>query len=239
MEDFFRARDSPAIGHYYEQQQEQQRQQWSEEQGTGTTAAVTAGLPRYALHDLVLTYYGNKWWNFLWDYVDIDQNNELNPMTEFAQLDVNANGVLDAYDVWYNLHHMAGLSTHPDEYTLVHYVLRAAQAGSTMTTTTTTTSSDWNSASPTRPEPEKPPPIHSGDPTKITIQLSLEELNQARQQRRQQPEQTQTIVPSCIVESTIPWTNASPSTWQQDEVAKEGKSNQGVAVAAAAAKTTT
>jgi hypothetical protein len=108
MEDFFRSRDGPLIGRYYE----------ADPQGR----IPKEGTPVY---DVILSSLAEQLWQVLLETLDTDESGSINE-AEFGALDINDSGELDREDILDALYRIAGLNTYPGEYMLVDYVLAAA-----------------------------------------------------------------------------------------------------------------
>jgi 2',3'-cyclic-nucleotide 2'-phosphodiesterase (5'-nucleotidase family) len=108
MEDFFRSRDGPSIGLYYEANPDRKP---TESHGP--------------VYDVILKHMAEQWWQRLFSIVDTDSSGSIDD-DEFAVIDVNGNRNLDHHDVMDSLQRMVGLQTHEGENTLVDYVLVTA-----------------------------------------------------------------------------------------------------------------
>ena len=106
--DFFRSRDGPSIGTYYEEKPER-----IPKEGFGR------------VYDVILSHVAKQWWQLLFTQLDTDWNSSIDA-AEFTSMDVNGSGDLDRQDVMDALEQVAGLQTYQGEYTLVDYVLAAA-----------------------------------------------------------------------------------------------------------------
>lgn len=111
MEDFFRSRDGPSIGRYYE--------------ASPRERIPTEGIPVY---DVILSHLAEQLWDVILGTMDVDESGSISE-AEFDALDINDNGSLDQDDMLDALHQIAGLTTHPGVYTLVDFVLAAAAGG--------------------------------------------------------------------------------------------------------------
>jgi hypothetical protein len=100
MEDFFRSRDGPSIGKYYED--EPTRKPPRSHQG---------------VYNMLLQRAAAKWWDVLWSKMDVDANGAVNVHD------------LDRDDILQALRNECGLQTYDGEYTLVDHILSIASGG--------------------------------------------------------------------------------------------------------------
>lgn len=114
LEDWFRSRDGPSIGRYYEEHPEQ-----IPPHGQGP------------IYTVILRHMAQQSWNHLFTFLDADASGSIDS-DEFASLDMDQNGFLNRHDIMDALERILGLQTFPGEYAFVDYVL--ASVGATNST---------------------------------------------------------------------------------------------------------
>jgi 2',3'-cyclic-nucleotide 2'-phosphodiesterase (5'-nucleotidase family) len=108
MADFFRSRDGPSIGAYYE-----------------TNPERVPNQSHGPVYHVILRHMAEQWWRRIFNILDIDSSGFMDD-DEFAIIDVNGNRKLDRCDVMDSLQRILGLQTYEGENTLVDYVLVVA-----------------------------------------------------------------------------------------------------------------
>ena len=113
MNDFFRSRDGPTIGQYYEDD----------------VTRLPSLQMQFGLHDVVLDYFAHKWWTVIWEHVD-QNNNDVWESNEFQRQDLwdgtHGNGEFNVAHVLWALENVVGLQTHPQELTLAKAIFDLA-----------------------------------------------------------------------------------------------------------------
>lgn len=115
FQDFFRARDGPSIGNYYNE---------------NPAMVPTEG---HSVENLLLKHSAEKFWQAAWDELDWDRNGWIDD-EEFKMIDIDDNGHVDRQEIIEMLQRIGNLETHIEEYAFVDCVLGATVESSTIVT---------------------------------------------------------------------------------------------------------
>jgi 2',3'-cyclic-nucleotide 2'-phosphodiesterase (5'-nucleotidase family) len=110
LEDWFRPRDGPSIGRYYEENPEQK---------------PAKGLA--PVYTVILRHMAQQSWQRLFTILDVDSSGSIDTV-EFDKLDLDRNGYVNRHDIMATLGRTLGLQTFPGEYTFVDFVLTTVGA---------------------------------------------------------------------------------------------------------------